>query len=206
MRNYILGLFAVFGFFGLAKADVVAINGEGTGSATTFGAQNRYVVFSTSSSGLNLTSVNLWGNNSVTGDITFGLYSGSGTSGSLLGASSTYSQSTMFSSSTGTNLATLDLGSAIRNTTLNSGVTYTLAMVISGSGLSLQNVGTISGQNTFTYDSSATGANAPGFGFQINTVPEPGTMVLGVISALAGSCGLCWRRRHRRLKAETVVT
>jgi len=124
MRNFIFRLIALLVFSGLAKADVVAIDGQGTGSATTFGAQNRYVVFSTSSSGLNLTSVNLWGNNSVTGDITFGLYSGSGTSGTLLGASSTYAQSTIFSNSTGENIATLDLGSAIRAATLTSGSTY----------------------------------------------------------------------------------
>lgn len=198
MRAFMFGFFAIFVAAGLVKADVVAIDGLGSGSATTFGSQTKYVVFSTSSSGLNLTTVNLWGNSSSTGDITFGLYSGAGNGGTLLGASNTYSQNTMFTSSTGENLATLDLGSAIRSVNLTSGSTYTLSMIISGSGLRLQSVGTITGQNTFTYDSAATGSNAPGFGFQINTVPEPGTMLLGGISALAGGCGLWWKRRRKR--------
>ena len=90
----------------------------------------------------------------------------------------------------------MSLGAGIQGVSLAAGTNYTLAMTIVN-GLSLQGVGTISAGSGFTYDSGSTGSNAPSYGFQINAVPEPGTLLLGGIAALTGGGGVWWKRRRK---------
>ena len=45
-----------------------------------------------------------------------------------------------------------------------------------------------------------------GFGAEIVTVPEPGTLLLGGIAAACGGGGVWWRRKRKPQVAETVET
>lgn len=213
MRGMLLGL-AVMVLGGVARGDVVFDNLNATNTATgyTFGAHTSYAQKFSAGNGGAITniSLNLFNNtpNPFTGIITVEIWNAGGSGPS--------SKAFDYFLGSETNLGTLN-GAPISitgnvtgfNTALQASTDYFLVV---NRGASATNGGSLDwgagdssqGGTGKTYSAQTIGGPwtevtgfSQGFGAEIVTVPEPGTLLLGGIAAACGGGGVWWRRKRK---------
>jgi len=212
MRTTFLALAAFYCISNQLKADVVYDNLSNTNSAVsgfTFNAHNAYAQKFSSGAGGEIANIklNLYATGSTpawSGTFNIQIYTGVSTSssGTLFLDYFQGTQADIGTSAGGPVTFTYNRGAT--NTALNAGTDYYL--VVNRTGTNGANLdwgggpnGTGGTGNVFqSTDGGATWTNASfaaGFGGQINTVPEPGTLILGGIAAFSGGAGFWWKRR-----------
>ena len=225
MRGILLGL-AVMVLAGVARGDVVFDNlsPTNTASGSTFGAHTSYAQkFSSGNGGaISTIKLNLFNNTTFSGAISVQIYSVV-TTGSDTGKPNTLAFDFFLGDQN--NLGTLGGGPISItgnisgfNTALQAGTDYFLVV---NRGASATNGGSLDwgagdssqGGAGKTYSAATLGGAwtevtsfPQGFGAEIVTVPEPGTLLLGGIAAACGGGGVWWRRKRKPQVAEAVET
>ena len=219
MRGMLMGLVMLMAA-GAVRGEVVVINNlysSGQGSSSAGGAINQYGTstalaqkFTLASNQL-LSSVdfNIYDNGSSTFNFTVGIMANTDYSG-FSGPSNTYLKSWTGNQADTSNT----LGSALKFNFSSGGENYSsgdywlVVQVTSGdtSGLSWAN-GVSNSIGAQAYSTASLGlatnfnggntVSPGGYGFQINAVPEPGTLLLGGIAAACGGGGVWWRRKRK---------
>jgi hypothetical protein len=205
MMRYLLGLASFLVMSGLARADVVAFfNTSTTGqSVTTSTGPWPTITFSFSVNGSqpSITGFKLFANSANAPQVTATFASDVGTGISKNITSSTWANGGYFFDLTGS-----WTGGSLQN--IGTGNYY----------LDIQNFTPSSG--SFNYDTTTSNAISTnsGYGitggnyinatpyarFEVYTVPEPGTLLLGGIAAACGGTGVWWKRRKRQPQPETT--
>jgi hypothetical protein len=198
--RYLLGLVACLALSVLAKADVVTLSNTSTRSGSntntisiTFTAAagssvSGFKLFDTSGSGSGQITASFFLDNSA-GNVTK-------TSQNFDGTGYFFDLTSGWSNASGNNNLNLNANTYIlqvSGSTGNYDVTSNSSIsTASGSGLTAP-----------SYLSSAP-FNSPIARFEIYSVPEPGTLLLGGIAAACGGTGVWWKRRKRQPQPETT--
>jgi hypothetical protein len=191
--RYLLGLATCLVLSGIAKSDVVTLFNTSTQTSDTSGTIG---ILFTAASGSSVSGFKVL-NTSGSGQITasFVLDNGVGTKANVLsaaydGSGYYFDLTTGWSGGSGNSNLNLSSGNyslTISNLTGNYGVGSSSISTVSGSGL--------------TSPSYVSGSGAR---FEIYSVPEPGTLLLGGIAAACGGTSVWWKRRKRQPQPETT--
>jgi hypothetical protein len=200
MRNFVLGLAACLAFAGFSKADVVAFYNIATTSTSSSSSDIR-IAF-TAQAGASVSGFKLFAtqNNSTTTKLSAQFIVDNGVGFKTI-TSNTKADGAFFFDLTGAGWS----GTGLQNLSANSyGLDITSFAVAEQSASGGTTAYDTTSNSSITLNSGLGFTSAAYFGgstnarFEVYTVPEPGTLLLGGIAACSGAAGAWWKRRKRK--------